>query len=124
MPYVQLQRYCDTLSVTITTVQYSGADFSYSSNLWVLQPHLQPLHSHESSLFVAARSCEQTQQISGHVVHRLPAVQLIPEDVQHIVLHTLCQLLVPTEAQRVGQRKMDHLTTMMQKKTFRVVSKT
>lgn len=66
-----------------------------TSYLWVLEPHLQPLHSHESSLFVAARGCEQTQQVSGHVVHRLPAVQLIPEDVKHIVLHTLCQFIIP-----------------------------
>lgn len=45
-----------------------------SSNLWVLEPHLQPLHSHESSLFEATCGCEQAQQVSGHVVHWLPAV--------------------------------------------------
>lgn len=65
-------------------------------HLWVLEPHLQPLHRHESCLFVATCGCEQTQQVSGHIVHRLPAVQLIPEDIKHIVLHTLCKFVIPT----------------------------
>lgn len=69
--------------------------FMRISYLRVLEPHLQPLHGQKTGLFVAASCGEQTQQIPGHVVHRLPAVQLIPQDVQHIVFHTLCQLLIP-----------------------------
>lgn len=64
--------------------------------LWVLKPHLQPLHSHESCLFVATCGCEKTEQISGHVVHGLPAVQLISEDIQHVVLHAFSQFFIPS----------------------------
>lgn len=62
----------------------------YTSHLWVLEPHFQPLHSHEPCLFVATCGRKQTQQISRHVVHWLPAVQLIPEDVKYVVFHALC----------------------------------
>lgn len=76
----------------------------FVTHLRVLEPHLQPLHSHETCLFVATRGCEQTKQVSGYVVHRLPAVQLIPEDVKHVVLHTLCKFVIPTARQRVRQK--------------------
>jgi len=71
----------------------------FRTHFWVLEPHLQPLHGHEPSLFVATRGREQTQQVPWHVVHRLPAVQLIPQDVEHVVFHALCQFIVPTVRQ-------------------------
>lgn len=82
-------------NVRITGI--TGTSFISASafHLWVLEPHLQPLHSHEPSLFVTTCGREETQQVSGHVVHGLPAVQLIPENIQHVVLHTLCQFIIP-----------------------------
>lgn len=52
-----------------------------SSHLWILQPHLQPLHSHKPHLLVATGGSEQTQQVTGHIVHGLPAVQLVLQDI-------------------------------------------
>lgn len=134
--WVHTQRHEQVLSWSrqLSTDEYTGSDVRVAhlftanpgrwrplvTNLRVLEPHLEPLDSHEPRLFVTTRGSQKTKQVARHVVHRLPAVQLILEDVKNVVLHTFCQFIIPTKAQNFKPKKwkrqmfnmcLNHLTS-------------
>lgn len=76
-------------------------------HLGVLQPHLQLLHGHQPHLLVAAGGGEQPQEVPRDAVDGLPAVELVAQHVQDVLLHALRQLLVPRPEggrQRAGRQ--------------------
>lgn len=72
-----------------------GLWFAARTHLGVLQPHLQPLHGQQPHFLVAAGGREQAQEVPGHAVDGLAAVELVTKHVQDVLFHTVCELIVP-----------------------------